>query len=653
MPNPPHPTATEQELLDAFADMALLIDREGRIQAINEAAARRLDTPRERLIGERVYDRFPPAVAAYRQQKAARVIDTGRPIHYEDEWDGRITDNRISPLFDRAGRVTRLAVFARDITAQKETERAFGRLKADLEGRVAERTAQYEAANRRLKAAMDEASRLAEEARSANRAKSEFLANMSHEIRTPMNGVIGMLDLALDTELTGPQLEYLQLAKSSAEALLYLLNDILDFSKIEAGKLTIEESEFDLPMVLKTALAPLEFGAREKNLRLTCRVAPDLPERLVADAYRLRQIVVNLVRNAIKFTETGEVAVAVDRADPAPAACPPDEEPPPVHLQIGVRDTGIGIPEDKLEAIFDAFVQADGSITRSHGGVGLGLHISKKLVEMMNGRIWGESRLGEGSAFYVSLPVGLPPDPPCGDEAAGRPDPDPAPAPVPDHRVTILLAEDDPINQQVFSRFLKSHGYAVTLAEDGEAAVAAHRDGAFDLILMDLRMPGMDGLEATRCIRRRDRGIPIIALTAHAYRDDQKRCLAAGMNGYIAKPVDRADFFSVIEGFLPERVQPPGEAVAPAVPPPSAEAPDGMPAETADKLREALRSALAAGDPARLAETAREIRQTAQGALTPAAMDDAFRLLLSARTGDLDKSRPLAEALARHLELDR
>ena len=505
----------------------------------------------------------------------------------------------------------------------------------------------------RLKTAIDDMNNLAEEARSANRAKSEFLANMSHEIRTPMNGVIGMLDLALETELTGSQLEYLQLAKSSAEALLYLLNDILDFSKIEAGKLKIEETAFRLSTVMRAALTPLEFQAREKGLTVTTRVDPDLPERLVGDPYRLRQIIVNLVRNAVKFTETGEIAVSINRADESAGAVPAGPGtagPPPVGLQICVRDTGIGIPEERLETLFDAFVQADGSITRSYGGAGLGLNISKKLAGLMGGRIWGESRVGQGSAFYVALPMAVP----SGDGpiagAKALPDPPRAPPPAEEERARILLAEDDSVNQKVFSRFLKSRGYAPTIVEDGRAAVAAaHGDGGFDLILMDLRMPVMDGLEATRRIREQDDKTPIIALTAHAYKEDRRRCLAAGMNGYIAKPVDRDEFFKAVEGYLPlvrsagrrdDRPAPDRPAGNPARKPPP---------ERIKTFTTALRSALEAGDAFLLEKTAREIRQTAGGVLTPAALDDAFRLVLSARAGDLDKSRTLAEGLIRYM----
>ncbi len=523
-----------------------------------------------------------------------------------------------------------------------------------LPGENADASGEKGRALARLKTAIHDVNNLAEEAQSANRAKSEFLANMSHEIRTPMNGVIGMLDLALETELTGPQLEYLQLAKSSAEALLYLLNDILDFSKIEAGKLKIEETAFRLSTVMRAALTPLEFQAREKGLTVTTRVDPDLPERLVGDPYRLRQIIVNLVRNAIKFTETGEIAISIDRTDDPAGAVPAEPGtggPPPVGLQLCVRDTGIGIPEERLETLFDAFVQADGSITRSYGGAGLGLNISKKLAGLMGGRIWGESRVGRGSAFYVALPMAVP----AGDDpipgAKALPDPPGALPPAEEGRARILLAEDDSINQKVFSRFLKSRGYAATIVEDGLAAVAAHGDGGFDLILMDLRMPVMDGLEATRRIRERDDKTPIIALTAHAYQEDRRRCLAAGMNGYISKPVDRDDFFKAVEAYLP-RMRSADRRGNPPVP----DRPAGNPArkltpERVEAFTTAFRSALDAGDAGMLEETAREIRRAADGALAPAALDDAFRLVLSARAGDLDKSRTLAEGLIRHMRL--
>jgi signal transduction histidine kinase/DNA-binding NarL/FixJ family response regulator len=481
---------------------------------------------------------------------------------------------------------------------------------------------------------LEEAKKAAE---AANRTKSEFLARITHELRTPLNGIIVTAHLMRSTELTPEQRRYMATADASAAALMGTIDDVLSFSKIEAGKLVLERTAFGLRAALAMSMATLASEAQRKGLELTSVVAPDVPDRLVGDPIHLRQVLLNLGGNAIKFTDHGRVHLDVTLGRVTDDL---------IEIQFSVADTGIGIAADKQDTIFEPFAQADDFTTRKYGGTGLGLAISAQLVRLMDGRLWVESTLGQGSRFTFTAQFGH-----GGAEADNWPPPPEQPALQSAHPRQILLVEDHPVNQEVAIRLLEAWGHAVTTAESGQDALAALAARDFDLVLMDVQMAGMDGLQATAEIRRREQGrgsrTPIVALTAHGTAADRERCLAAGMDDFVSKPLDARVLFRAIEQFVPT----PSSSTLPSVgeisrPDPALERRlADLFAEHAPRLLAAVRDALDRADAGGAAVAAHTLKGAVGNLPAPAAFGAAERLETLAHDGNLEEAR-MAHAVA-------
>ncbi len=530
-------------LWEASCEPMFLTDGNGTILKINAAFAAMLGRDAKSIEGLPVTDLFQPEQReeirqchrlSYESGNGERMFE--RELHFAGGPSGFFEHSLVR--VDIPGQSPQMLCILRDVTGRKRNAEELARAKEDAE-----------AANRELMEAnrtLEETGRLAREmadrAEALSAAKSDFLANMTHEVRTPLNGILGMTGLALETNLESDQREYLELVKSSAEALLSLVNDVLDFSKYEAGKLGLDCVEFPLRAVVREVLRPLALRASVGGLAFESVIEHQVPERVTGDPLRIGQVLRNLVANAVKFTNQGKVSVHV-RSKPA--------EGGKAMLSFSVVDTGIGVPPEKHRLIFEPFTQADGSTTRKYGGTGLGLSISAGLVELMGGSIWVESEMGKGSTFYFTVPVDLTPSPsvvpsPNGERAR--------------RKLHILVAEDNSVNQRLATRLLEREGHAVTIAGSGEEALQAleHRKReptSFDLILMDVQMPDMDGLEATARIREQERGsgrrVPIVAMTAQAAEADRLRCLESGMDAYISKPVNVPELMKIIESVVP------------------------------------------------------------------------------------------------------
>ena len=496
-------------LLEATPTAIYLKDRQGRYLRFNKAFEALFGIEREAWIGKTVFELVQGDAASMMDAKDRELFASNAIQTYESEFRNRKTGEIReglywkAPLTDVRGEVTGLVGTILDITDRNRIEQ---------ELRVAKRNAE-----------------------AASQAKSDFLANMSHEIRTPMNGVIGMTDLALELEQNPTQKEYLRIVKNSAQSLMVILNDVLDFSKIEAGKLNIEAVRFPLVETIEETLKTLRSRASQKGLVLESSLQPHLPEDVLGDPVRLRQVLTNLCDNAIKFTSQGGVYIAV-RCNPAADG---------YELQMSVRDTGIGIPPEKQQGVFDAFSQADTSTTRRFGGTGLGLTICARLVNLMGGRIWLESEEGRGSTFHFTIQVQSA-TPMSGAFAL----PPTLTTPPTSRALQVLLVEDHPINQILATTLLKKWGHAVVLAKNGQEAVDVFGSQSWDVILMDMQMPIMGGLEATRLIRSAEgagKRTPIIAMTANAMDSDRQACLQAGMDDHLAKPFNATDLQAMLE----------------------------------------------------------------------------------------------------------
>ncbi|MBF0467892.1 MAG: response regulator [Desulfamplus sp.] len=549
------------------------IDREGKLVSVSDYWLEVLGYERKDVIGRKTTKFLTDRSGVYATTTVIpEFFKTGfvKDISYQFvKKNGETIETLLSAIAerDKEGNILRSLAVLTDVTDFKRTQKALKEAKLSAEA--------------------------------ANLSKSIFLANMSHEIRTPMNGIIGLTDLLLMTEITDLQRNYLENLRYSAYSLLEIINDILDISKIESNKLELENIVFNLPDVVEKAVFMMSKKADEKGIVLVTEIETDVPGAVIGDPVRIRQIILNLVSNAVKFTDSGKVSVSVKNAQ---SSCnyPDNGKPDSIqsgqgknldqketengqHYQhkgqkilpivISVKDTGIGIPEKNLDTIFDNFTQADGSITRKYGGTGLGLSISKRLVQMMNGKIVVQSTHGKGSRFDVclALPVSNKHnlqketfEKSCTQYENGK-------IKLPYYSGNIMIAEDNPINMLVIGSYLSNMGFNITEAANGKEAVAKYREHDFDLIFMDIHMPELNGLEATRKIREYEENkklvltkagkkseadkirIPIIALTADAFKDDKDKCIVEGMDFYLSKPFKPEEIINAIQLVAPDK----------------------------------------------------------------------------------------------------
>jgi PAS domain S-box-containing protein len=533
------PGAVEDRLcavLDHAADAILVIGTDGRIENVNLAAEQLTGWSEADLLGYPVETLMPPAFAAGHQASIDRYLREGvsgilnvgpRPLPLQRS-DGQAVPIELSVGEAWIAGERKFIGVCRDIRQRLAQEAALRQVNADLEIKVAELEAMGEDL-RRLGAETERAKAAAE---SASQAKSRFVATMSHELRTPLNGILAVADALAGHDLAPADIELVEIIRSSGQGLLSILNEVLDLARLEAGALTLETGVFSPAETAQAVARVWRFSAEAKGLALRLETG-GLPAFVTGDAGRLRQVLSNLVNNAIKFTERGEVALSVRRAGPG-------------RLAFEVSDSGPGIAPADRERFFQPFTQAETGLDRRHGGTGLGLTICRELTALMGGEIRAQAAAGGGACFVVELPLPDADSPPEALQADGGPAPEMAAAPL------ILVAEDHPLNRRVAAIILEGAGLAFEFAEDGRAAVEAAASGRFGLILMDVQMPVMDGLVATRTLRQLagyDQ-TPVVAMTANAFAEDKARCLEAGMNDFVAKPVNPRNLYSILLNWL-------------------------------------------------------------------------------------------------------
>jgi len=510
-----------RSLIEASLDPLVTISTEGKITDMNEATIRITGKTRIELIGTNFFEYFTEPAKATEVYKA--VFDKGfvadYPLTIRDHKQTDVLFNG-SVYKDEQGQVLGAVVVARDITEQKRIEKDFIEAKvfAELATEIAEEA----------KSKAESATRIAED---AVKAKQQFLSNMSHEIRTPMNAIVGFTKVVLKTELSAKQKEYLMAIKMSGDALIVLINDILDLAKVDAGKMSFEETPFKMALSISAMLHLFEQKIQEKNLVLVKKYDTRIPTVLVGDAVRLHQIILNLVSNAVKFTSSGTITVSVALLK---------EEEDKVTIQFSVTDTGIGIPDNKIEKIFENFQQASSGTSRLYGGTGLGLAIVKQLVEAQGGKIQVVSTIDKGSTFSFELSFRK-------TKSAAEDEPVIMEVDTRIKDIRVLVVEDMALNQLLMKTLLDDFGFERDIASNGKIAIEKMATEKYDIILMDLQMPEMNGFEATEYIRNQlHLSIPIIALTADVTTVDLAKCRAVGMNDYIAKPVDEKLLYSKI-----------------------------------------------------------------------------------------------------------
>ncbi len=529
-----------------------MADLNGKITYVNPALSQLLGEKEVgAVLGRDLLDCYPESV---RRKVREEIIPT---VFHEGHWTGELplqgrdivqTLQNIFLLRGERNEPICVAQIVTDISGIEDTAKQLRRSNVMM----VEALRREKCTSMQLEAALEQLEAARMNAEDASLAKSEFLANMSHEIRTPMNGIVGLVDILQRTELDHNQRRYLQMIQQATDSLLQIINDVLDLSKVEAGKLELDITTFNVRDCARDSLALFVIRAEDKGITLSSDIAPSVPDWVVGDAGRLRQILLNLLGNAVKFTDKGSVRLEIKPENPDSAR--PDGG---LDLLFAVVDTGVGVPPAQQEMIFEAFAQADPSVTRRYGGTGLGLAITSRLVELMGGRIWIKSEPGQGSTFYFRVHLGIAEPSQAGQTdheltkmpgSTVSPQKETATDPADDmghdlRRLRILLAEDNPVNQEVAGLMLREMGHEVVVVSDGRAVLDALESGSdpYDLVLMDVQMPILNGLEATAMIRKAEAGQakhqPIIAMTAYAMQGDRERCLAAGMDDYISKPI--------------------------------------------------------------------------------------------------------------------